>query len=856
MAAVAWHLFDPAHSLCKDLSKKLGVEAEWLRKWFSFCLLLHDLGKFARSFQNLSDSQLSPKLVVLDKSCIYNERHDTLGFLLWKEKLRKRLTDIFDTDKLSQQIEAWLQIVCGHHGKPPKKSSNSSWGCWKEEDEKAAESYIREVARLWLPDLSPLGSINKDEMKHLSWQLAGYAVLADWLGSRQEDFPYHNERMPLPDYWEEKALPAAESVLKSNLPRTSPAAKFESVQKMFSFIEELTPLQEFAQDVELVDSPQLFLLEDLTGAGKTEAAMILVHRLMGKGLAKGVYVGLPTMATANAMYERLAKSYDCLFEVNKETKPSLVLAHSARRLSDAFVESVTLKEQEGDQGYDKGESSASAYCNAWLADNNKKALLADVGIGTIDQALFGVIPVAHQSLRLLGLSNKVLLVDEVHAYDSYTRGLLSTLLKAHARQGGSAILLSATLPQCFRKELLTGFAKGLGVEPPEISKENYPLATHFSASSLEEKPMATRHTAKRSLQIVNLDGKEKVLQLIQNSIASGKCICWIRNTVKAARQAYYEIAQAHWSDSSKLTLFHSRFAMIDRRKIESDVLKRFGKESDEKERKGQVLVATQVVEQSLDLDFDIMITDLAPLDLIVQRAGRLQRHTRDSDGNPVDCEQRGEARLYLLSPDPERVEDQNWLKDLLPGTQAVYEDSGKLWLTAKTLLNRKCLSMPEDLRSLVEAIYGEGAEEQIPEVLKEATYGARNKEKSGASLAGFNKLKLEKGYTYPSAENWNDNIPTRLGEDDTTVALACQTEDGKLIPYASKAPCHKWSLSQLNVPQYEWNKVRERIPSELREKINELQKEQATLRWVKVLPLLGDTEKIYRAKDGWDIERQ
>src|SRR5690606_18059537 len=138
---------------------------------------------------------------------------------------------------------------------------------------------------------------------------------------------------------------------------------------------------------------------------------------------------------------------------------SLVLSHGARDLSRQFKSSVALSEQIEDHSYGISEPSASAYCNQWLADNRKKSLLADIGIGTIDQALLAILPARFQSLRLLGLSNKVLLVDEVHAYDPYMRKLLITLLEAHAEQGGSSILLSATLPNNFKTELLASYVK-------------------------------------------------------------------------------------------------------------------------------------------------------------------------------------------------------------------------------------------------------------------------------------------------------------------------------------------------------------------------------------------------------------
>jgi CRISPR-associated endonuclease/helicase Cas3 len=325
-------------------------------------------------------------------------------------------------------------------------------------------------------------------------------------------------------------------------------------------------------------------------------------------------IGLPTMGTANAMYQRLGKVYRRFYE--SSDLPSLILAHGARELSESFRESVFLSENQAaglnyTEGHDEHELSATAYCNAWLADNRKKALLADVGVGTIDQALLAVLPARHQSLRLLGLGRKVLLVDEVHAYDSYMQGLLDCLLEAHARQGGSVILLSATLPQTMREKLVIAFHRGLGDDSPGILRNAYPLATHSPTAGESEKHIDTREEVKRSVMIEHVEEEEVVIEQIQQAVSKGQCVCWIRNTVKAARESYRALTDCKWLDDEHLNLFHSRFAMVDRQRIESDTVRRFGAESNHDDREGQVLIATQVVEQSLDLDFDVLISEMS-----------------------------------------------------------------------------------------------------------------------------------------------------------------------------------------------------------------------------------------------------
>ena len=866
VAAVGSLLFAPERSLCQTLANQLGVSPEWLQEWFSFCLMLHDLGKFFRAFQNLAPN-LSSQLVPFDVSCDYKHRHDSLGFALWQKVLVKSLADVFPMNT-RRVISGWLKIVCGHHGQPPKEDIQNPLKFASDGDAQVAEQFVRELILHWLPDLSPLVLMDKKALASASWQLAGVAVLSDWLGSDKQVFQYCDQPQSLESYWREMALPRAAEVLARSPFQPKHTATFRSISQQFDFIAQPTPLQALSQKIELSAGSQLFLLEDVTGAGKTEAAMVLVHRLLGAGLAEGLFVGLPTMATANAMYERLTKSYRSLYGADE--LPSLVLAHGARQLSKAFTDSVRLCEQGTDKSYGAGEQSASAYCNQWLADSNKKALLADVGVGTIDQALLAVLPSRHQSLRLLGLQGKVLLLDEVHAYDPYMRRLLVALLQAHAAQGGSVVLLSATLPQQFRRELVAAVSRGMScfsganIQAPELGGANaYPLLTQLSSESgsqsLKELPVPTRPSVQRKVAVTRLESEAQTFDVIRQAVAAGRSIGWVRNTVKDARHAYQQLVTDAAIDGAKLTLFHSRFAMGDRQVIETDVLSRFGKNSTPKQRCGQVLIGTQVIEQSLDLDLDILISDLAPIDLLIQRAGRLQRHCRDSQGQVIDgADQRGTPQLYLLSPDPDQLFDKNWLRTLLPGTQAVYAHVGQLWLTARVLLEKGGFTMPDDGRALIEGVYGEVAQETIPEPLIDASFDAQAEDKSRQGLGQFNCLKMDKGYIINSAAHnggWSEevNIPTRLTGETVSVVLA-ELVDGELTPYCD-GENHPWALSQLSIPRHEWEKAAELIPVELRPVIDQLKQQQPALKWLEVLPLVAETQHLYKSHGGWNLEQ-
>ncbi len=874
VAAVSYLLMSPDKLLCKRLADQLQVKSEWLRDFFVFCLALHDLGKFSRSFQGVRQD-LSSDLVKANSRMRYGvERHDSLGFCLWRDTLQATLTEQLNfSDFEPKEIrtwfkyyEPWMEIVTGHHGIPPKKKLNERLSNFFQiEDEQAALAYTQDIFNLFLKDFDFRPLLDKELKKRLqavSWQLAGVAVLADWTGSNQDYFNYVSKQQDLNDYWQKIALPSAEKAI-GKLPEAMKTASFTSIKNLFPFIEQPTPLQKYAIKEPLSEKPQLFILEDVTGAGKTEAALTLVHRLMDKGLANGLYVALPTMATANAMYQRLGKVYSKFYQAN-DNQPSLILAHGARQLSESFRESLILSKQSfQDADYQTGkneedqELSATAYCNAWLADSRKKALLADVGVGTLDQALLAVLPARHQSLRLLGLGRKFLLVDEVHAYDGYMQKLLNALLEVHARQGGSVILLSATLPQAMRESLVSAFHQGLGDEPPKLEKENeYPLATHTPAVNEIEQAIDTREEVKRTVLVERLDSEQAVLDTIKQVAKAGHCICWIRNTVKFARQAYQDLLDAG-IDSTQLSLFHSRFAMGDRQTIETQTLERFGHNSTSTQRKGQVLIATQVVEQSLDLDFDYMVTDLAPIDLVIQRAGRLQRHVRDNQGNRLTekntKDQRGTPLLYVYSPDPVDDADKDWLKPDHAGTQAVYPHVGQLWLTAKQLLSKQKnqFTMPQDARDLIDSVYSYEAEENIPPELLEASYDAEGKVLVQKSMADLNVLKLSKGYTYSSGD-WDEEtkIPTRLTEQETISVALAVWEDDKLKPYIANQQ-YAWALSTIKLPEYEWEKAQRAIPEKLKPLIENLKEENKALCWLEIFPLTSETKVYYTAKDGF-----
>ncbi|MBE7440787.1 MAG: CRISPR-associated helicase Cas3' [Spirochaetales bacterium] len=794
-----------------------------LTRFICFFLALHDLGKFSSAFQGLrSDilSVLQPEATPLP----YSLRHDSLGFLFFKKRCLKafpRLSGLFVEKALFSQTileseipSILMSITTGHHGTPPRTSKGLPTHIhtfFADDDIAAALAFITDCHAMFI-DQVPLLTTDRTEsaLKTHSFTLAGFAVLCDWLGSHRAYFSYgsesnyRNKKLPLREYWP-LALACARKAVQASGLLPSRFQKHLGSQQLFPDFE-LTPLQQYVENVSIPQGAQLWILEDVTGAGKTEAAFILTGRIANQGQVDGCFIALPTMATANGMYRRTQAIYRKLYTL--ESQPSLVLAHSNARLDSGFRSTIVTETHPETGAYDTGKNpdlTAGALCSAWLADSAKKSLLAQIGVGTIDQALLGVLLARFQSLRLFGLSNKILVLDEIHAYDEYMNELICCLLTYLASNTTPVIMLSATIPAVLRQRFLEAYNSGLA-DPVAIGTEStaapFPLVSCLSATGLMQsdfEEIKTRPTVRRTVEAHFLYAQNTVLSTISDVIDSGKCCCWILNTVSDAIAAYDLLHSVPGIDREKMHLFHARFAMGDRLRIESNVLDWFGKNSTALERNGRVLIATQVVEQSLDLDFDVLITDLAPIDLLIQRAGRLMRHSRDAHGNPISRpDERGTARLYIHAPEFTADPDAGWYRQKFRGGALVYGNHSQLWNTQRVLLEKQGFAMPDDARFLIEAVYGRGT--VIPEGLKANQQYTERKQKQDLSAAVNNLIDLAAGYTWVNDAQWDDlRAPTRLGLPTTRVLLLRFAEDRLHLWHRGE---YAFANSQLTLMEY------------------------------------------------------
>ena len=820
VAAAGAELLTVDARLLQRIATLSGCTAESLRRVLPFLLALHDLGKFSEPFQEMMPD-LVAELQGPRQARLCRFRHDTLGYLLWRAWASRHpspeetsllfelhsfaapsgpLTDRNDVDALMQ---SWMAALLGHHGKPPEDGVlppdvfKAFHGAPVARSRQDAASFAIAAKTLLAPGALVSETDDLDvllvQMKRASWWVAGFAILCDWIGSDTKFFPYETQVRALEDYWPDARVRAKEAVRESGLFQSTPRS-FSSIGALFPGIAERpTPLQSAASSVDLGIGPQLFVLEDLTGSGKTEAALILAQRLMSSGRCDGLFFALPTMATANAMDARLRPLLSSLFE----GKPNYLLTHSGPRLTeeDRLHLGDRRSESGADDSYGRGEQeTATNTATAWLSDGRKKALLAELGVGTIDQALLAALQSKHAALRLLGLQRHVLVVDEVHACDAYMLGILCALLRMQAGMGGSAILLSATLPLSQRQKLTQAFAKGLGEKSPATPASSaYPLLTGFGTGRIVEQPVAPRAGSPRTLQVGSLTSIDAALDLILAAVRSGQCACWVRNSVADAIEAYEAISAK--LGPAQVTLFHARFALGDRLRIEQRVVDRFGLRGTATERRGQVVIATQVVEQSLDIDFDVMVSDLAPIDLLIQRAGRLQRHPEKHGGRIAPI-------LQVLAPAFAEDPPASWLTGTLRRTAFVYDDPGVLWRTARELHRRGRLVLPEDARALVEAVHGLESGDDVPAALAKKSSAAAGKKLSHGSVANNSVLKLDGGYQRNGVD-WSSEArtPTRLGEPTTTVRLARVDGDNARPWFSDPALARKlyWPLSQVSV---------------------------------------------------------
>lgn len=755
-----WHMLDVAAvaQAILPLGRLGELPIDW-QNAFLFLIALHDCGKLSTSFRGQIEKGHSPAP---------HNRHWELSFRMLMQH-DAQIEQVLGGEAAAREI--LYAAVAGHHGKPPAWHHGQDAAIGPEGFAAGAEA-IRRLAPLFAP--ANLGGLEEAQAVRLSWLLSGITVQADWVGSNEIWFPFAGPTESIATYWRATRQRAKVAIAQAGLSGAIPAAV--DVEGLVGHA--LRPMQKAVADVNLPDSPILAIIEDATGAGKTEAALILAQRMVAAGRAQGVYFALPTMATAEAMFERmrplLAKFFD--------GTPSLALLHGRRLLSEGF------RAVKGNQGLNPND----AGCAAWIADDRRRSLLADIGVGTIDQALMSVLPTRFNTLRMAALANRILIVDEAHSYDPYMERELQTLMRFHSAFGGSAILMTATLPEEMRTGLIEAWLKSdrrgrKQIALPDLTTA-YPALSLLGATSSSVSVPSVPATC-RKVAVEMLPDAAAAIATIREGQARGGACLWVRNAVDDAIAAV-DALRAEGIDAE---LLHARFAMCDRLSVERRLTERFGR--DGSDRRGRVLVATQVVEMSLDLDFDVMVSDLAPIGSLVQRAGRLWRHMdkRPSAERPVPG-----PIMHVLMPDPDVVADARWLHDVLDAGAWVYSHDHQ-WRTARALKDAGSIDAPRGLRALIAMVHGEGAP-AVPAPLEQAELERIGRQSAERGLA--RQHLLNPLHAYGSMENSfaDEKFPTRLGEDQMTLILVRADGQRGLLPWSDDPdPSRALALSEVQI---------------------------------------------------------
>jgi CRISPR-associated endonuclease/helicase Cas3 len=545
--------------------------------------------------------------------------------------------------------------------------------------------------------VSPFALDHFEDASAVGIQLAGITVLSDWIASNHELYHYPGLARSLSPggYFAAARQEGARAVGRlafGQVPQGE--AAMPVFREVWPTCATLRPSQQALEEACLAGvSPGLAIIEAPMGEGKTEGAIYLAECWNRITRGTGVYIALPTQATSNQMYAR----YATFLQSRGSGLPAPRLVHGMAWLVDDIAPVRGAQTYGGDTAGSPAERRLSWE---WF-QNAKRALLAPNGVGTVDQALLASLHVRHGFLRLFGLSSKILVIDEAHAYDEYMSTLMERLLHWCSALRIPVILLSATLSRSQKRRLAEAYA-GEGALPPASPEgEPYPLLTFVPLEgkprcvAVERSPQYDRRIALRACRGL-LDDPEGIARLAADLVRQGGCACVLANTVAAAQQIFNVLLRQE-PPHTALYLFHARFRAERRQEIEQEVVARFGKAAGTgglpDRPKRAILVATQVVEQSLDVDFDVMISQIAPVDLLLQRAGRLWRHDRGR--RPT-----GDApALHVLLPAEGSL-------DFGP-TDRVYDLRAPLLRTLALLQGREEFHLPADFRPLVEGCYGD-----------------------------------------------------------------------------------------------------------------------------------------------------
>ncbi|MES2996544.1 MAG: CRISPR-associated helicase Cas3' [Verrucomicrobiota bacterium] len=633
----------------------------------------HDIGKITPGF--LRKCGLSPfSQVPGSQNCDGNHALVSQAFLA-------SLLEMQDERGLPL---AWGLSAGGHHGSYPTSKVHNNLGkrSGPVELEFTWPGLLRrELLQELIETFGPLRSEKAVIGSRVHW-FTGFVTFCDWIGSNTDWFLLHPEQPLRNHFTPESARAGAAAALeligwhrRAVLPQL-PFSRLFSAPDASSFIPR--PLQETL--IGLAGQPGLYIVEAPMGMGKTEAALAAAYRRWTEGAERGLYFALPTQLTSNRIHNRVSEFLDHVIA----DRSIQTLAHRNAWLSEDRVRSFSPANTSA------REDDATEACR-WFT-SSRKPLLAPFGTGTIDQALMACIGAKHSALRLFALSGKVVVIDEVHSYDPYTSALVDQLILWLLETGGTVIVLSATLTAKRRREMI---AKA-GAAEPFPSPSDYPLITKVIGETATHHPVTDPAIHETTVELKHLDAADpEFVEKIARAAESGACVLIIRNTVASAQQTFRAIKSALQDDAIPVGLLHSRFPHFQRQQNEKHWMDLLGKNPSSRPP-GCVLVATQVVEQSVDIDADLLVTDLAPTDLLLQRIGRLHRHVRP---RPIGFET---ATCWILQPAVDWSAQPKAIREEIGATAYIYPPIA-LYLAQEIWRKRKSVTLPTGIRELLES---------------------------------------------------------------------------------------------------------------------------------------------------------
>lgn len=693
-------------------------EAESLVFWLAY---VHDIGKATPSFQSKvaeRGESVRESGLGLPAKC-ENMSHAFMGQVIFQDWLEQH-------EWVEGPASGLASIVGSHHGAGPSSEKqlddirirsaiapNKALGG---EDWVAVQRELLDIAY----DESGVGAFidairERGLNPYVQIQLTGLVIMADWIASNADLFPLTSGVAKRADCyararngWDALGLPNPMSLIEQQddaeglfhrrfvgLPRTAA----------------LHPVQyEAVLRASQLEEPGLLIIEAPMGCGKTEAALLCAEVFAYKFGDGGLAYLLPTQATSNAMFSRVESWLKCLLEDQPQNAwQDLHLLHGKAELNEDYAR---LQHWNSSWMGDRPGEGDAIISHQWFS-GRKRGLLAPVVVGTVDQLLMAALRVKHAHLRHFGLAGKVVVIDEVHAYDVYMNVYLDRMLAFLGVYGVPVILLSATLPPSRRSALMRAYAgvdkrdsrrRVVVATPPRASSGDpaYPLVTTKSRQR-RDKPVFSACESDNRQRYVHIDfmpeSDAALLKGLRDLLEEGGCVCVLRNTVVRAQATFALLSKELDAD---ICLIHARFIAADRAKKDSELVSLLGPGSSKRPNK-LVVVATQVVEQSIDIDFDLLITDVAPVDLMLQRMGRLHRHARgegECDRPPMLREARCIVTGVPSWEDSPPV--------FAPGIDAVYQPS-VLWKTIRAIKDRMnadgCLMLPADIAPLVEDVY-------------------------------------------------------------------------------------------------------------------------------------------------------